>query len=102
MGMSDTVRESLSLFRSGVKPEEIAERRNLVPGTIYGHLATAVENGEPLRMEDFFSAEDERLMSTALEKASGILSAAKEFLGGRFDYGPLRLYCALRGKGARG
>ena len=96
--MTDTVRESLGLFRAGAKVEEIAQQRSLIPGTIYGHLATAVEHGEPLRMEEFFSEEDQRLMSTALEKSSGILSTAKELLGGRFDYGPLRLYCALRGR----
>ena len=94
-GLNDTVRETLRLLRSGMSPEEIAQNRGFVSGTIYGHLASAVEHGEALRLEEFFSAEDQRLISTALEKATGILSTAKELLGGRFDYGPLRLYCAL-------
>ena len=95
--LNDTARETLRLFRSGMSPEEIAKSRELVSGTIYGHLATAVEKGEPLQMAEFFSEEDQRLLSTALEKSGGVLSTAKELLGGMFEYGPLRLYCALRG-----
>ena len=94
-GLSDTVRETLRLLHSGMSPEEIAQNRGFVSGTIYGHLASAVENGEALRMEEFFSEEDQRLISTALEKATGSLGTAKELLGGKFEYGPLRLYCAL-------
>ncbi|MEI6560715.1 MAG: DNA helicase RecQ [Verrucomicrobiota bacterium] len=94
-GLSDTIRETLRLLRSGMSLEEIAQNRGFVSGTIYGHLASAVENGEALRMEEFFSEEDQRLISTALEKSTGSLATAKELLGGKFEYGPLRLYCAL-------
>lgn len=97
--LSETVRETLRLLREGKPAEEIARLRELVPGTIYGHLATAAEQGEPLRAADFFGEEEQREMLRALEKAEGVLSTAREFLGDRVEYGPLRLMWALRGRG---
>ncbi|MDD5350609.1 MAG: RecQ family ATP-dependent DNA helicase, partial [Chthoniobacteraceae bacterium] len=97
--LSETVRETLRLLRAGTAVEEIARLRELTPGTIYGHLATAAEQGEPLRAEAFFGEEERREMRAALEKAEGVLSTAREFLGGKVEYGPLRLYWALREQG---
>ena len=100
-GLNDTMRESLKLFHSGLKPEEIAKARSLVSGTIYGHLASAVEMGEALRMEQFFSAEDQNLIAATLRQTAGNVGAAKELLAGKFEYGPLRLYCALASRIAK-
>lgn len=96
--LNDTTRETLRLLRSGITVKEIAQSRGMVPGTIYGHLLTAVEHGEELSLAQFFNEEEQYLMATALEKASGHLSTAKEFLGDKGDYGALRLYLALRKK----
>jgi ATP-dependent DNA helicase RecQ len=43
--ITETVRQSVTLLKSGLKPADIAERRSLVIGTIYGHLATAIDCG---------------------------------------------------------
>ena len=43
--------------------------------------------------------DDVRLIDAALAKAEGALGAAKELLGGRYEYGLLRLYCAFRARG---
>lgn len=43
---TDTVGESLSLFRSGMDINTIASQRNLKPSTIYSHLADCIEQGE--------------------------------------------------------
>ena len=43
---TDTVGESLSLFRSGMDINTIASQRNLKPSTIYSHLADCIEHGE--------------------------------------------------------
>ena len=92
------MRETLRLFRTGLKPEAIAKERGLVISTIYGHLVAAAEAGEPLRVDDFFSTDDQAQIVLALGKASGDLGDAKELLGGTFDYGALRLYRALRSR----
>jgi ATP-dependent DNA helicase RecQ len=99
-GMSDTVRETMKLFHTGLSPQEIATARSLVIGTIYGHFGAALEVGEPLRVEQFFTVEEQKLMAAALEKTSGLLGEAKELLGGKFGYGELRLYSTLASKGA--
>ena len=96
--MSDTVRETMKLLHSGLGPEEIATARSLVIGTIYGHFTAALEMGEPLRLEQFFSQEDQKLMAAALTKTSGVFGEAKELLGGKFGYGELRLFSALVAK----
>ena len=100
-GMSDTVRETLALFAAGLNPQEIAARRSFVIGTIYGHLTAAVEMGEPLQPDRFFTPEDQKLMAAALQKTSGFLSEARELLGGKFDYGELRLFNTMMLKGAQ-
>lgn len=43
--LSNTVNETLKLFRQGSKPEQIASARELSLNTIYNHLATAIETG---------------------------------------------------------
>jgi ATP-dependent DNA helicase RecQ len=97
--LNDTMRETLRLFRTGLKPPEIAAARGFVTSTIYGHLVSAAEAGEALRVDEFFSAEEQAQIVLALGKASGDLGAAKELLGGTFEYGALRLYRTLRGRG---
>ena len=96
--LNDTMRETLRLFRTGLKPSEIAKERGFVPSTIYGHLVAAAEAGEPLRVDEFFSKDEQAQIVLALGKASGDLGTAKELLGGVFDYGALRLYRALRSR----
>ena len=97
-GMNDTARETLKLFRSGMAPADIASERMLVPGTIYGHLVMAVESGQTLRMDQFFTDQDQNLIDDALNKCSGNITAAKEMLGGKYDHGQIRLYMVLRAK----
>ncbi|WP_198245084.1 DNA helicase RecQ [methane-oxidizing endosymbiont of Gigantopelta aegis] len=43
---SDTVQESLDLFRLGYTAEQIAEQRELKADTIYRHLSVAIEQGQ--------------------------------------------------------
>lgn len=43
---SDTVRQTLDLFRQGLSPGQIADRRDLAESTIYTHLARLIEAGE--------------------------------------------------------
>jgi ATP-dependent DNA helicase RecQ len=100
--IGDTVRETLKLFRSGRSVDEIADQRNLVSGTIHGHLAVALEAGEAIDIGQFMTAQDQEDIAKAFEKAGfGNLTGVHEMLGGRFDYGLLRLFRTARGRDAR-
>jgi ATP-dependent DNA helicase RecQ len=97
--MSDTIHDTLRQFRAGRSVSDIARRRNLVPGTIYGHLATAAEAGEAFDLRAFVSVEQQREIEVALANCPGVaLSPAYQALGGKFDYGVLRM---VRAAGAR-
>ncbi len=102
--LGDTVRETLRLFRAGQSLEEVARQRLLTPGTIYGHLAEAVEAGEPLDLKPFFTAEQKREVAAAFDKLGlARLSEVFESLGGRYDYHRLRLArAAIRARQAKG
>ncbi len=98
--LNDTVRETLKRFRAGQPVEEIARQRGLTPGTIYGHLAAAIEAGEPAELNRFFTAEEQAQVAAAFAQTGyGILSGVFEALGGRIDYGRLRVFRAAKNAG---
>ena len=97
--LTGTVLETLKMFRAGETVEGIASRRTLVLSTILGHLAAAAEAGETIDLRQFVNEEDQRTMEAALDAHPGIaLSPAFQALGGRFDFGVLRLVRAVRGQ----
>ena len=98
--LTGTVLETLRLFRAGVAPQDIATRRLLVHGTIYGHLATAIEAGEAIDLRRCFSEGDERAVAAAFAKCGfGNLTGVHETLQGAFDIGLLRLFRAAAQRG---
>jgi ATP-dependent DNA helicase RecQ len=95
--MSDTVRTTLREFGAGRTVEEIARQRDLTTGTIYGHLATAIEAGEKVEWERVISATRQQKIAEAFARTGpGNLSGALELLGDGFEYGQLRLYRAAK------
>ena len=89
---SDTVYETLRRFRAGQSVESIAQDRQLVMGTIYGHLANALAAGEPIDLRRLLSAEGEQEITSTFEKLGlETLGPVFEALGGRYDYGLLKL-----------
>jgi len=91
---SDTVNESLELFRSGLNPDEIAKQRNIKPTTVYTHLANCIEIGE-LKLRDVVNINEqditiihETLLST--DDGSRKLKPAYDALDGLFDYHTIR------------
>ena len=91
----DTVRDTLRLFRAGQSVESIATRRGFVTSTIYGHLATAIEAGEPMDLAQFFSAAEQEQIAAAFTKCGfGNLTGMHQALGGQFDFGALRVFRA--------
>ena len=98
--LNETVRETLRLFRSGDSVEAIARKRGFATSTIYGHLATAVEAGEEIELQQFLTPEEQKEIAAAFEKFGfGNLGGARQFLGNKFDYGLLRIYRAAVQRG---
>ncbi len=93
--LGDTARETLRCFRAGDSPAEIASARGLVIGTIYGHLATAIEAGEKIEMEQLIDAEAQVEIAAAFKRTGwGNIVGARELLGEKYDYGLLRIFRA--------
>jgi ATP-dependent DNA helicase RecQ len=93
--LGDTARETLRHFRAGESVEQIAARRSLVTGTIYGHLATAIEAGEAIDMAQLINAEAQAEIAAAFQRTGwGNIVGARELLGEKYDYGLLRIFRA--------
>jgi ATP-dependent DNA helicase RecQ len=93
--LTSTIMESLNMFRAGRSVEEVARARNLSPGTIYGHIETAIEVGEWVELNRLLNPEAQRDIANAFERHGfGNLGAAVESLGGRYSHGQLRVYRA--------
>ena len=91
-GVSDTVHETLRRFRAGDSVESIAASRGLAASTIFGHLAEAMATGEPIDIGRFLSPEERAEIETNFKKFGfEALSPVFQALGGRYDYGRLRL-----------
>jgi ATP-dependent DNA helicase RecQ len=94
--LGDTARETLRLFRAGQSVPDIAAWRRLSIGTIYGHLADALQVGEHLDLNQFLTPEEQHEIAAAFHKHGfQSLSLVLEALGGRFDYGRLKLMRAV-------
>ncbi len=90
--LSETVWQTVRRFRAGETVEEIATRRMLAIGTTYGHLAEAILAGEAIDLNQFLTAEEQSEVAAAFKKAGfGNLTGVYELLGGRYEYGRLRL-----------
>jgi ATP-dependent DNA helicase RecQ len=95
--LNDTTRETLRRFRDGESVEQIAAHRMLAVSTMYGHLAMAVEAGEPIDLNQLAGAEAQKEIAAAFARTGwGNIVGAKELLGEKYDYGLLRVYRAAK------
>jgi ATP-dependent DNA helicase RecQ len=93
--LGDTARETLRRFRAGDSPTEIAASRGLVIGTIYGHLATAIEASETIDLAQLINAEAQTEIAAAFKRTGwGNIVGARELLKEKYDYGLLRIFRA--------
>ena len=91
-----TEEATLALVRQGLSVEEIARERNLKASTIFNHLITLIEAGEPIQAEQFVSAEHCQTISDAIERIGGtLLKPVKEYLGDDYSYDELRFVRAM-------
>ncbi len=93
--LGDSAGETLRRFRAGQSVVQIARERSLAAGTIYGHLAEAMEYGESIDLDQFFTPEEQKRVSAAFAR-HGLASLSKVFesLQGACDYGRLRIFRA--------
>ena len=100
--LGDTARETLRRFHAGAPVEQIAASRGLVAGTIYGHLATAIEAGEKIEMAQLMDAEAQAEIAAAFQRTGwGNIVGARELLGEKYDYGLLRIFRAAKNASVR-
>lgn len=95
--MSETVRETLGLFRSGKSVEEIVSRRSLRPETIRGHLLAAVNAGEEIDLNRLMTADEQRQVEDAFAKLGfANLTGVYELLKEEISYTTLRIFRSVR------
>ena len=90
--LTDTVKETLHFLRQGHDLAKIADIRRLSLGTVYGHLALAIEVGEFVDTRSLVTPAARAEIRAAVEQC-GFMSIAmvRDALGGRHDYGPIKL-----------
>ena len=91
---SDTVTETLLLFRSGQDITTIAEKRHLKTTTVYNHLASCIEQGE-LNLDEVVDINQQEITIIhetllSLDDGSKKLKPTYDALDGMFDYNVLR------------
>ncbi len=102
-GLSDTVCDTLALFRAGDGVEAIASQRGIKPTTVWTHLSRCIEEGE-LGLDDVIQLREDEVKAIrfAFEQvppdAQMALKPVFDALQGRYEYGILR--CVRAGMGA--
>ncbi|MGZ8940556.1 MAG: RQC domain-containing protein, partial [Limisphaerales bacterium] len=100
--LTPAVIETLEMFRKGLDVDEIAKRRGFVRGTIFTHLAAAIEAGKDVDLRRILSSDEEAEIASAVKKFGvGSTGQAIEALGRRFEYGHFKLYRAHAERVAR-
>jgi ATP-dependent DNA helicase RecQ len=95
--MSETVQETLGLFRSGKSVEEIVSQRSLRPETIRGHLLAAVNAGEEIDINRLMTAEEQRQVEDAFAKLGyANLTGVYELLKEEISYTTLRIFRSVQ------
>ncbi|MEE7626284.1 DNA helicase RecQ [Methylobacter sp. Wu8] len=95
IGLSDTMAESVALFRLGYSVKQIAQQRELQETTIYGHLAQSLEQGMLVLADVVELPEQEiRRIEEAIinlpEEQRNALKPVYELFDGQYNYGILR------------
>ncbi|HET9485893.1 MAG TPA: helix-turn-helix domain-containing protein, partial [Chryseosolibacter sp.] len=85
-----SLRETLSMLRSGMRPPEICEKRGLALSTIESHLAALIKSGEIDIHEYMEEGKVGRIMEVIREINAASIQPVKEKLGDTFTYGEIR------------
>lgn len=94
--------ETLDLYKQGLTPSQIAQRRNLNELTIFSHLAKLYEDGNEIDLWQYLTKSEYRAISKAAEQLQITQGAALkplfEHLEGVYEYYKLRIALAIWGK----
>jgi ATP-dependent DNA helicase RecQ len=86
-----TARQTLSLFREGLTPEQIAIARNVTLRTIEGHLTDMIAAGEEVEIDRLVAPDRQEKIRSAFEAVGfDYLKPAMEHLGNGYSYGELQ------------
>jgi len=98
--LSDTILETVNLYKQNYAPEQIAKIRSLGVSTIFNHLVLWYLAGGELAIEKFVTPEEEQQILKALPQvgSSHFLSAIKAQLPESINYEQIRLVIAKRQK----
>jgi len=100
--MNDTARDTLRRFQAGKLVAEIASERELVPDTIYGHLARCIEAGEAVNLNQLLTPQQQTEIAAVFEKVGfANITGALDLLGGQggaYCYGMLTVYRAAKSR----
>jgi ATP-dependent DNA helicase RecQ len=95
-GLNDSQSETLRRFLNGQSVDEISRARGFLCSTIYGHLVAAIERGEPLARDRFFTAaQQDEIAGAFRQTTNGNLGDVNALLAGKYDFGQLRVFRAL-------
>ena len=91
---TDTVSESLLLFRSGLDINAVASQRNLKTSTVYSHLADCIEQGE-IKLSEVIDLNEQEIniiheALLNLDDGNKKLKPVFDALDGMYDYNTLR------------
>ena len=91
-GIGDSARETMRQFRAGKPVAQIARDRNVTTSTILGHIAEAIEGGEPVDLDRLVPPDEQKQIAAAFDRIGfAALSPIHEALGGAIDYGKIRI-----------
>ena len=95
IGLSDTMAESVALFRLGYSVKQIARQRELQETTIYGHLAQSLEQGmlvlaDVVELPEREISRIEEAIMNLPEDQKNALKPVYELFDGQYSYGILR------------
>ena len=101
-GVSATVSLTVSMFRNGTSPADIAADRGYATNTIYGHLADGIAAGA-IDGENVLPTGDLAALTDFLRENDGDLTGLRARFGGRYGHGEAKVAKALgrRGREAR-
>ena len=85
-----SLKETLRLLRSGLKPEEVGKKRGLAASTIEGHLAQLIKLGE-LDIHECMTEDRLQVIITGVREADAAnLSSIRQKVGEEFSFGEIR------------
>ena len=89
---SETELYTLQLHQQGFSVNEIAQKRNIRPTTIFRHLSDLVEKNQPVDLNQLIPLERQQKIWQVLDILGDIsLNPIKEYLGESYSYDEIRL-----------